>query len=89
MQRLHLRRHGEHQRDDADRHRACSTRAAPDAADNTDGLVAHELAHQWFGDLLTCRDWAHGWLNEGFATYFDELFCEHKRGATSSATRCA
>ncbi len=55
-------------------------RAAPDAADNTDGLVAHELAHQWFGDLLTCRDWAHGWLNEGFATYFDELFCEHARG---------
>jgi aminopeptidase N len=55
-------------------------KAEPDAADNTDGLVAHELAHQWFGDLLTCRDWAHGWLNEGFATYFDELFCEHKRG---------
>ena len=55
-------------------------KAAPDAADNTDGLVAHELAHQWFGDLLTCRDWAHGWLNEGFATYFDELFAEHHRG---------
>jgi aminopeptidase N len=55
-------------------------RAAPDVADNTDGLVAHELAHQWFGDLLTCRDWAHGWLNEGFATYFDELFTEHHRG---------
>jgi aminopeptidase N len=55
-------------------------RAAPDVADNTDGLVAHELAHQWFGDLLTCRDWAHGWLNEGFATYFDELFTEHQRG---------
>jgi aminopeptidase N len=55
-------------------------KAEPDAADNTDGLVAHELAHQWFGDLLTCRDWAHGWLNEGFATYFDELFAEHHRG---------
>src|SRR5439155_5342871 len=27
-------------------------------------LIAHELAHQWFGDLLTCRDWSHGWLNE-------------------------
>jgi aminopeptidase N len=55
-------------------------KAEQDAADNTDGLVAHELAHQWFGDLLTCRDWAHGWLNEGFATYFDELFAEHDRG---------
>jgi aminopeptidase N len=55
-------------------------KAEPDAWENTDGLVAHELAHQWFGDLLTCRDWAHGWLNEGFATYFDELFAEHNRG---------
>lgn len=55
-------------------------RAHLEFADNGDGLVAHELAHQWFGDLLTCRDWAHGWLNEGFATYFDELFAEHKDG---------
>ncbi len=45
-----------------------------------DGLVAHELAHQWFGDLVTCREWAHGWLNEGFATYFDGLWREHHRG---------
>ncbi len=43
-------------------------------------LVAHELAHQWFGDLLTCRDWSHGWLNEGFATYFDALYHEHAQG---------
>jgi aminopeptidase N len=35
-------------------------------------LVAHELGHQWFGDYVTCRDWSHAWLNEGFAT-----FCEH------------
>lgn len=55
-------------------------RAAPDVADQADSLVAHELAHQWFGDLLTCRDWAHGWLNEGFATYFDALFVEHDKG---------
>jgi aminopeptidase N len=47
---------------------------------NMDGLVAHELAHQWFGDLLTCRDWSHGWLNEGFATYFDAAFHEHDLG---------
>jgi aminopeptidase N len=45
-----------------------------------DGLVAHELAHQWFGDLLTCRDWAHAWLNEGFATYWEALFTEHHKG---------
>ncbi len=49
--------------------------------DNTmDSLVAHELAHQWFGDLVTCRDWSHGWLNEGFATFFDALFREHDLG---------
>jgi aminopeptidase N len=47
---------------------------------DADGLVAHELAHQWFGDLLTCKDWSHIWLNEGFASYFDPLFAEHQRG---------
>jgi aminopeptidase N len=47
---------------------------------SSEGLVAHELAHQWFGDLLTCRDWAHIWLNESFATYFDALWVEHARG---------
>jgi aminopeptidase N len=45
-----------------------------------DYLVAHELAHQWFGDLLTCRDWAHGWLNEGFATFFELVWHEHYHG---------
>ena len=44
---------------------------------SSDPLVAHELAHQWFGDLVTCRTWAHGWLNEGFATYFEQLWSEH------------
>ncbi|MCL4539201.1 MAG: M1 family metallopeptidase, partial [Bacteroidetes bacterium] len=46
----------------------------------SDDLVSHELAHQWFGDLITCRDWSHAWLNEGFATYFNALFREHDRG---------
>lgn len=46
----------------------------------SDPLVAHELAHQWWGDLLTCRDWSHAWLNEGFATYFEALWCEEYLG---------
>lgn len=45
-----------------------------------DGLVSHELAHQWFGDLVTCREWSHAWLNESFATYFEILFLEHDKG---------
>lgn len=45
-----------------------------------DGLVAHEAAHQWFGDLVTCREWSHAWLNESFATYFEVLFQEHHKG---------
>jgi aminopeptidase N len=47
---------------------------------NSQGLIAHELAHQWFGDLLTCKDWSHIWLNEGFASYYDDLYTEHKQG---------
>ncbi len=46
----------------------------------SDDLVAHELAHQWWGDLLTCRDWSHAWLNEGFATYSETLFKEQDLG---------
>ncbi len=38
------------------------------------GLVVHELAHQWFGDLVTCQDWSQGWLNEGWATYSEVLW---------------
>ena len=47
---------------------------------SSDPLVSHELAHQWFGDLLTCRDWAHAWLNEGFATFFEMVFREADLG---------
>ena len=45
-----------------------------------DTLQAHELAHQWFGNYLTCSTWADSWLNEGFATYFQSLWDEHALG---------
>lgn len=47
---------------------------------SSEPLVSHELAHQWFGDLVTCRDWPHAWLNEGFATYWELLWREHTCG---------
>lgn len=47
---------------------------------SSDPLVAHELAHQWFGDLLTCRDWSQAWLNESFATFFEGIFREADLG---------
>src|SRR5436305_11743967 len=50
-----------------------------------DGLIAHELAHQWWGDLVTCRDWAHLWLNEGFASFAEVLWAEHHLGADEGA----
>ncbi len=43
-------------------------------------VLAHELAHQWFGDLITCRTWQDLWLNEGFATYSESLYREARYG---------
>jgi aminopeptidase N len=47
---------------------------------SADYLASHELAHQWFGDLVTCRDWSQAWLNEGFATYFESVWLEAEKG---------
>jgi len=49
------------------------------------GIVSHELAHQWWGDLVTLRSWAHTWLNESFATYADYLYFRHDRGDDEGA----
>jgi aminopeptidase N len=46
----------------------------------SEGLIAHETAHQWFGDAVTEREWPHVWLSEGFATYFAALWTEHAHG---------
>ena len=44
------------------------------------GVIAHETAHQWFGDAVTEREWSHVWLSEGFATYFQQLWTERFGG---------
>lgn len=48
-----------------------------------EGVVAHETAHQWFGDAVTEREWPHVWLSEGFATYFAALWTRHAAGDTA------
>ncbi len=43
-------------------------------------LAAHEFAHQWWGNMVTCRDWNHFWLNEGIATFMAAAYIEHRFG---------
>jgi aminopeptidase N len=47
---------------------------------DSDGLVAHELSHMWGGDLVTCRTWSHGWLNEGWGTQMQNEWKRHDKG---------
>jgi aminopeptidase N len=49
------------------------------------GIVAHELAHQWWGDLITLRTWDHAWINESFGTYCDYLYYRYERGEDEGA----
>ena len=49
------------------------------------GIVSHELAHQWWGDLVTLRSWAHAWLNESFGTYSDYLYVRYDKGDDEGA----
>jgi len=49
------------------------------------GIVSHELAHQWWGDLITLRSWAHTWLNESFGTYSDYLYHRFEKGDDEGA----
>jgi aminopeptidase N len=55
----------------------------------SDGLIAHETAHQWFGDAVTEREWGHLWLSEGFATYFAALWTRKAHGEAAFAREMA
>jgi aminopeptidase N len=52
---------------------------------NSESLVVHELAHQWFGDLLVINHWSHAWVKEGMATYSEVMWTEQEYGADEAA----
>jgi aminopeptidase N len=62
-------------------HSLVNPKLAAEDHDGADEVTSHELAHQWFGDLITCKDWANLWLNEGFADYFQRVWNERRYGA--------
>ena len=70
--------HAQFNRGGAMEHQTCSSMGV-----FTEGVIAHELSHQWFGDKITCRDWHHIWLNEGFATYSECIYTEAAYGKTA------
>jgi hypothetical protein len=73
--------HAEYPGGGAMEHQTCTSFGSNIVNPNGDYVVLHELAHQWFGDLITCEDWSNIWLNEGFATYFEVLWTEDQMGS--------
>ncbi len=65
-------------------HQTCSSMG--NSGENT---IAHELAHQWWGDLVTCSDFHHIWINEGFATYSEAIYWGAKNGEDAYHTHMA
>jgi len=58
--------------------------SARDGMNPTEWVIAHETAHQWFGDTVTCKDWSDTWLNEGMATFMEMMYTLHSRGTLES-----
>ena len=64
-------------------HQTCTSMPARDVQDGRQRRNVHELAHSWFGDLITCKNFNHLWLNEGFATICEALWFEHEGGPSA------